>query len=412
METQEKAQGKVIGNVGTLDLRTATEASVAGISRIGNVGMLLYSPDTAPLITRFEMGNIGSSIEASADAKLLSGQVVFNRDYFKDQDVPLSLIVAGQLTIHPDVLAEDVSKGLRDLVMAGQIICPEHLTGAIQSRLRNFSGQMITYTRASRMAIGTLTLDETYLRSLKDGVELMVVGKLNAPKVLPNDLLERKIQKLQVIGRITCREENAQALLARLDDRSGFAKWTAIPAGFEPVEKSFVLDADLLKALPGRKLSCTGRVQIDPGVDPSALDSGIEALIIKDLLICPAALKGVIAPKCNLIDLKAIFYEGALWLVDDERTLLPAEFDYLEGRATLVVCGELTIASEIDPKLLADRLAKVHNLGQIRCTPAQMGAVRARLGMSEGKLTDSTKAEAESDDEDEDRIGNAGYLKL
>ncbi|MBI2950793.1 hypothetical protein HYY27_01795, partial [bacterium] len=154
------------------------------------------------------------------------------------------------------------------------------------------------------------------------------------------------------------------------------------------------------------------RVQIDPGVDPAALDSGIEALIIKDLLICPAALKAVVAPKCNLIETKAIFYEGALWLVEDERTLLPAEFDYLEGRATLVVCGELTVASEIDPKLLADRLAKVHNLGQIKCTPAQMGAVRARLGMSEGKLTDSTKVEAELDDEGEDRIGNAGYLKL
>ncbi|OGG46119.1 MAG: hypothetical protein A3F84_26880 [Candidatus Handelsmanbacteria bacterium RIFCSPLOWO2_12_FULL_64_10] len=412
METQEKAQRKVISNVGTLDLRNATEASVAGIRRIGNVGMLLYSPDTAPLITRFKMGNIGSSIEAPSDAKLLSGQVVFNRDYFKDQTVPLSLIVAGQLIIHPDVPAEDVSKGLRDLVMSGQIICPEHLTGAIQSKLRNLSGQMVIYTRASRMAIGALTLDETYLKSLQDGVELVVIGKLNAPKVLPNDLLGQKIRSLQVIGRIVCREENAQALLARLDDRSGFAKLTAIPAGFEPVEKSFTLDADLLKALPGRKLYCTERVQIDPGVDPTELEGRLEALIVKDLLICPAALKAAVGPRCNLIETKAIFYEGTLWLVDDKQTLLPTEFDYLEGKATLVVFGKLTVASEIDPKLLADRLARVHNFGQIRCTPAQMSAVRARLGMSEGKLTDSTQEKAEPADEDEDRIGNAGYLKL
>lgn len=410
METQQKAQGKVIGSVGILDLRHATEASVAGIRRIGNVGTLLYSPETAGLVARLPVGNLGATIETPADARILSGQTVCNHDYFKDQPSPLSLVIMGQLILQPDVLAEDVSKGLRDLVVAGQIICPEHLTGAIQSKLRNLSGQMLAYTRASRMVLGTLTLDETYLRSLEDGADLVVVSKLNAQKVLPNDLLEQKIRSLQVIGRIVCREENAQALLTRLDNKSGFAKMTAIPAGFEPVEKSFVLDADLLKALPARKLYCTERVQIDPGVDPAALDGRLEALIVKDLLICPAAFKGVVARKCNLFDIRAIFYEGELWLVDDEVDLLTSRFDYLEGQATLVVFGKLSIAPDLDPGLLADRLAKIHNLGQIKCAPAQMGAVQARLGLRDGKLTDSTKARPEPTDED--RIGNAGYLNL
>ncbi|MSS70195.1 MAG: hypothetical protein EXS64_01770 [Candidatus Latescibacteria bacterium] len=410
METHDKAQGKVIGSVGTLDLRHATEASVAGICRIGNVGALLYSPDTAPLITRLKIGNLGATVEVPTDAKMLSGQTVFNHDYFKDQPSPLSLFIEGQLLIQPDVLAGDIEKGLRELIVSGQILCPEHLTGAIQSKLRSLSGQMLTYTRTSRMVLGALTLDETYLRSLKDNAELVVVGKLNAPKVLPDDLLEQKIQSLRVIGRVVCREENAQALLARLDDRSGSPKLTAIPAGFEPVEKSFVLDADLLKALPGRKLYCTGRVQIDPGVDPAALDSHLDALVVKDLLICPAALKDGVIRKCNLVETKAIFYEGELWLVDDETDLLASRFDYLKGQATLVVSGELKIAPDLDPKLLADRLAKIHNLGQIQCTPAQRGAVQSRLGLKEGRLTDSTRPKPEP--VDEDRIGSVGYLKL
>ena len=66
----------------------------------------------------------------------------------------------------------------------------------------------------------------------------------------------------------------------------------------------------------------------------------------------------------------------------------------------------LTIGADIDPRVLADRLSKVHNLGEIRCTPDQMGAVQARLGINEGELVDSTQAEAA------DAGSNIGYLTL
>ena len=44
METQSTKQGKVIGNVGILDLRSATEASIAQIQEIGNVGAIIHAP--------------------------------------------------------------------------------------------------------------------------------------------------------------------------------------------------------------------------------------------------------------------------------------------------------------------------------------------------------------------------------
>ena len=73
MEMQNVEQGKVIGNVGSLDLRKATEASIAEISRIGNVGAVLYSPETAHLVARLNMGNVGASVEVPEDAKMLAG---------------------------------------------------------------------------------------------------------------------------------------------------------------------------------------------------------------------------------------------------------------------------------------------------------------------------------------------------
>ena len=132
------------------------------------------------------------------------------------------------------------------------------------------------------------------------------------------------------------------------------------------------------------------------------------------MVIGPAALKSVIYRKCNVLETQVAFYEGELWLIEDEHTLRSSRFEYLEGKATLVVLGELTMAPDVDPKVLGERLATVHNLGKITCTPEQMGVIEARLGLSDGQLVDSTPTEAASEDtEKEDMgIGNVGYLKL
>jgi hypothetical protein len=253
--------------------------------------------------------------------------------------------------------------------------------------------------------MGRLNLDENTLRGLDDASTLVVMGRLGLPEVLPNDLVEQKIERIQVMGRIMCHEENVQAILARVVNQ--MSRTTIIPAGFEFVDRPLTLGNILLESLPGRKLYCTDRVQIEPDVDASLLDENVGALISEDIIICPVGLRHVIAQKCNLLESKVIFYEGELWMVDDETDLRASRFDYLEGRATLVVYGELTIDAEIDPRTLAERLAKVHNMGEIRCTPEQMGAIQARLGTSDGELVDAAQAETAGDG-----MGNVGHLAL
>lgn len=417
METKDMTQGKVIGNVGTLDIRKTSESTVAGIKSIGNVGALLYSPETLPLVSRLNIGNLGNSVEVPGDIdfKMLTGEVTFDTSYFKNQTAPLNLLVTGSVIVHPEISLEDVQKGLGELIMIGLIICPEHLAGAIQSKCRNLTGEVLTYTPASRFTIGKLVLDENYLRSLEDGAELVVIGKLELPQVLPNDLFAQKVKRIEVRGKVTCREENAQVLFACLDSKRGTPRVTTIPAGFQLVEQSVRIDAALLEALPSRKLYFTDEVQIERDVDPAALDKAVDALVVKGTLLCPTTLQGVVARKCNLLETKAVFYEGELWLVDGDLTLQASRFDYLEGVATLVVDGDLMIAPDIEPKVLFDRLAKVYNFGDIHCTPAQMSALQARLAVNDGDFEDSTQTQAEEAEEEEEGaggIGNVGYLAL
>jgi hypothetical protein len=407
MATEEIKQGKVIGNVGTLDLRAATEEAVAAIRRIGNVGMVIHSPETAHLIPRLNMGNVGSTLEAPADAKMLSGQVSLS---FKDVSQPLYLIASGQIIIEPEVRVEDVERGLGMLVCSGQIFCPEHLMGAVQSKMREASGQLLSYSPAMRLHLGKLILNKHILNAMDDDAELLIAGHLELPEVVDNDLLARKVARLQVVGKITCREENLPALYARLDQKAGSPKVSFVPAGFEPVEGALALNDAALLSLPGPRLYCTGRVLVEPETNAEALDKALGALQVTQVLIGPAALKSVLVKKCNMLKTKAIFYEGELWLVEEETELPPSRFEYLEGKATLVVRDTLKIDPKIEPKVLAERLHKVHNLDTILCTPEQMGALQARLGLNEGEFEDSTKGEEEEGEEE--GMGNVGHLRL
>jgi hypothetical protein len=380
----EKKQ--VIHNVVNLDIRTATEAAIDHIKRIDNVVNLFYSPETAALIGRLNVGNMVHPMQVPADAKLHRGQLVLTRETFKGQTAPLRMAVMGQLIVEPDLSPEDIERGIDYLGVLGHVLCPEHLAAAIEAKLEVLHGPMHVYPRDCKPVVGSLTLDERFLRSLDDGSALMVTGKLNAKDVLPNELLETKVSKIVVADGVVCRAENAEVLLARLERKSGAHKVTVIPAGYEMMERALVLTPALLEALPARKLYCTEVVRVQEDVTPGALDESLEALVVKEMLICPVALQGVMAKKLDILQTEAIFYEGKLWLIDGKVTLSTAHLDYLGDRTTLIVTGKLKIEPDITPKTLVDRLIVVHNLGRIEGSAEQVAALEFCLGINEGGL--------------------------
>ena len=172
------------------------------------------------------------------------------------------------------------------------------------------------------------------------------------------------------------------------------------------VDRPLKLDRYELVALPNPKIYCKGIVEIDTDVDADALGSELESLVTPELVLCPCGLGEVISRKCNQLETRVILYDGELWMVDDDPELDPTRFDFMDGIATVVVTGDLYIDPEIEPQVLADKLAKIHNLGVIHCTKAQMGAIQARMGLNEGAIIDSANQIAPANG------GNVGYLIL
>ena len=409
MDENGVKQGRTIGNVGVLDIRKATDETVAGIREIGNVGAVVYSEETAHLISRLSMGNLGTTVEVPADVRFRThtGQLAMTPEYFKGEATPVYVAVTGRIEVAPELPPEEIERGLGGLVVFGELVYPESLAGALQSKILQVTGKETPYPPGDRVVTGNLTLDESYLGSLGDASMLVVTGALNVPDVLPNELLEQKLRSLKVRERIRCHEENAKTVLERQSDSPWHPKVAVIPSGYALIDGRIVLDGASLTSLPGRKLYCTRRVQLDVDLVPDVLDESLDSLIVEGLLICPAALREVVSHKCNVLETKSVFYQGRPWPVEQVQELAPTALDYVEGKISLLVFGVLTISPDIEPNVLADRLADVNNFGVISCTAEQMGAIQARLGLNEGVL-----GLLDEDEDDDSDIGNVGYMAL
>ena len=425
-QNEQSRERTVVGNLSVLDLRRASDESFSSISVIGNLGLVLYSRETAHLLSRIGsvVGNLGRSIEAPAEAIVHVGEVQFVADYFSVNDSARDIVVAGRVVVSPDLSSEDIDKGLGQLIVTGDLICPDHLSNQIRARTSHLGGQQVVYPQGGRVILNDLDVDDTFLSALPDATALVVVGNLNMKQVVSDALMDEKLKQLQVTGRILVHEENAQAVLQRLPESPAELRLTTIPRGHSLVDRPMLLDDASLAALPSPRLYCTRRVVVDPATNPELLDDRLESLICKQLVVCPTSLGQVMSRKCDVTQNQLVLYEGTLWTIEDVRELVPSSFEYLEGQVTLLVMGVVKISPEFEPSLLADRVAKIHNWGVIRCTPGQMGAVQARLGISDGVLADSTKEDEDDaldkniNDKIDDAsgqggiIGNVEYLAL
>jgi hypothetical protein len=401
-------RGKVIGNVNILDLRKATEESVQEYDAIRNVNLALYTSETAHLLHKLAIRNLNSSVEVPPDLKVetVMGPLEIGADHFVNVTEPLGLMVMGPVTIAPDVKPEDLDRGLGVALVMGPVAVPEPLAGIFQSKAQLVMGPVTTYPVLDKVHKGTLTLDRAYLDAIDSGTELVVVGSLFVPEGVPDGLIRKKLAKLHVMGKTTVFEPNATELRGVLTGTSGHVR--VIPRGFKIVNKEVRLTSDLLTSLSDRKLYFVKSLVIDPDVDAALFSQKIDGLACAGRITCPQSLQPALAKVCDLLNATVLFYEGELWLVDGTTDLHPSRFDYLDGKATLVVTGVLKIAPDVSPDALAARLAKVELYGVIECSLEQQAAIESRIGASEG-VFQRPGGEA---DEPETRIGNANYLAL
>jgi hypothetical protein len=241
-----------IGNVGLLNLVNATEESVKGIERIENVGLVLYGKENAHLLTRLNIGNIGSSIEIPAGYRLFNGVFTLDQNYLSSIDEPDFLLVNGIVIIDQNVLADQVQAGQLNLVVNGKVYSPSHLSGVAGKMLAKGSGAVETYHGAPpRFENGKFTLTNSFLQSIDESLYLVVNGKITFAQDLDLDLFNEKINKLEVNGKAILFENQESYLYKKVASLTG--KVEVIPAGYEVLEKPLRLNARSIRRFQQKK---------------------------------------------------------------------------------------------------------------------------------------------------------------
>ena len=402
-------QIKTIGNINILDLRKATKATLEGIERVENVNIVLTSPETRDLLGHVKLKGINATatIATDVETQLSMGPVTLSRRHFEGQTKPSVHLVMGPLFVEPDTPAEEIESKIAGLVVMGPLVCPDSLAGLLQSKGTQLMGPLRPYPADATLVRGGVELNAQFLNSLEDDTSLFIFGPVQATQEIPADLLRRKIRSLGIQGSLCVSEENLELLRGLLTGPS--SRRIVVPSGFRHHKGSLILDQATIESLTNERIHCTGSITIDAAVDPEAFDRGIAGLASMGAILCPSSLRDHLAARCDLLENQVIFYEGELWVFDDKHVLRPSRFEYLEGKATVVVTGELKVEPEIAAQTLADRLHAVHNFGEITCTPDQLGAIEARLGIHDGELVDSTKVGNEPSAYD---MGNCNVLTL
>jgi len=398
---------KSIGNVNVLDLRQATDASVAGVKRIGNVNLVIQTKKTAPHFQKLDVGNVNVVVTVPDDANVqqVMGLAELTGKSLEGVSSPIYLVVMGKLLVHPDVTPEAISKAIAGMAVFGKLVCPEPLMGAIQGKLDRITGKTQVYPILDHIELRSLTLDEGYLDSLPDGTRLAVAGSLDVPEILSNDLIRQKIAVLHVSSSGLCHEENHTALQQAMTQ--GGASLETIPEGYRFVERPLILDKVRLAALRDPYLYSTERIIITDDVPVALVDENIKGLRSEEMIACSSSLESSITDKVDFLKDQVILYEGELLVIDGAETLRAGRLSGRERPVTLLVCGDLRIDENLAPTDITSGIARIHNFGMITCSPDQIGAVESLLGIREGEVSETGASTPQ-----ENWIANANLLEL
>jgi hypothetical protein len=399
-----------VKNVNVLDLRKTPKETFDKIRLIKNVNILLVSRETAAYLPGIPSKNINAVVTMTADAETVTfmSPLTINAAYLSSFSSPKLLVSMGRVLVEPDVTPELIDEKIAGIALMGKLICPEPLVGPLHSKAAMLMGKTVPYPKGAILVTHSLTLDDAFLNTLDDGSYVVVIGSLRVLNDVTSSLIERKVRVLQVYGSIQCRQEHALAIKARLTDEESM---TVVPAGHRVVEGNLTLDELTLQSLANERLFCVGDVIIGNDVDSRALDRAVDTIASMGAILCQARLKDVLKTKCDMLDDRVILYEGTLWYVDDDRQLFSDQFDYIDGPMTIVNRGELRISSDVAPKSILDRVAKIHNMGEIECQPEHVPAIEARLGIRDGDIVTPSRDDAKDDDEGP-TLGNGNIMVL
>jgi hypothetical protein len=354
-----------IGNVGLLNLVNATEESIKGVERIENVGLVLYGKENAHLLTKLNIGNIGSSLEVPSGYRLFNGVFHLDQNYLSSIVEPVLLLVNGVVIIDQNVQPDLIQAGQLNLMVNGKVYSPSHLSGVSGRMLTKSNGAVETYHGAPpRFENGKLSLTNSFLESIDESLFLVVNGLLTFAQDLNLDLLNEKINKLEVNGKIEV-FENQESLLYKKAASLTTCKVEVIPAGYEVLGKTLRLNARSIRRFQQKKWFTNKPVLMESDVSRDMLTKAIEKIHSKSVIICHESVEDLVYERLSLMETEVLPYENNFILIEGEEEWSNDQFQALDHPANFIVNGQLLLDRDVSEEVLRSKVSTLDILGEV-----------------------------------------------
>lgn len=388
-----------INNIGILDIRNATSKEIKGIGEIQNVGILIYSNDTSEFLNELTIRNIGCSVKIDEDFVPITGGFRISKEYLSSIKSDVNLVIAGQLTVDKDLPANDIKEKISNIVVSGDIICPEKLLSVIQKKARIFSGAIRTFNDETRLIVGRVNISDEYLSSLDDNTILSISGIIELSKKIDLELLLKKVKRLDLCGKVILKEEYIKDFLSRI---KGNVNTVVIPRGYSYIKDDIIIDRFSIRNFKEDKIFTAGNIIIKRGLSVERFVKTFKSIYCEGVVICPDESADDIYDVFDKVN-KFITYKGRLVEVDGEYILTTSELKFSDENIVYLVNGIL----DVEKGLSIEAMKKIEafiNFGMISVYKEQFGIIQTKTVIKEGVIT--------SKEEEDETSGTVGHLVL
>ncbi len=399
----------LIQNVGMLDARKATREKVAEITKIRNIGTLIFNPDNKDLFQKVSMENVGSSLELDDDYALQTGNIHITRGMLEAAKPPMKLCLVGNISFADDITPELIQEKITGLVAIGNIKITEVLHAVLMATAKQVIGQISSSVKGEKSMTGKVELTNQFLEKLNDQTPLSVVGKLIFAEDIDPSLYERKILSLCVVGVIIGDKEQKDLIHGKLTDSSE-AKIKIISKDTHYLNGDGKLDAFTLMTIDKPIISAAGHLFIQPDITPEILKEKNVHFESNGVTYFPKALMMQMAKLISSTS-KGIPYDQDMFVViTGEQNMTNVRLAALKDNTVLVNLGDLEFAADAALEQITLKIGILDNYGEIQASPDICSILQSKLRQNEG---DISSEEHEEDEEQFDHvIQNAGIYQL
>lgn len=399
-------------NIGTLDLRKATNEALKEIYNMENIGVIISHEEQTTLINDIKQSNIGSviSLEEGVQLVMQNGAYKVTKNMLENLETDIYLVINGKLNIEPIGDAQLLGK-IRRGVVNGRVVIMEDDFGVLAGKLQ-INGDSMIYKAGERLVEGKFTLEDDNLYGVTAGTK-MVVSHLIALDSFDEALFNETFENIRILGSLVVSRENIKKIAGKIENYLEIEKHVLSPE-YQYFDK-LTIDAQTIRNIKSPKLYIRGKLTVE--ISAEALLESVTGIICNTLEVNESDYNEVLsivekAETVKVIDPEAVTNLSAMKISDY----------YLKSMDTLNIAnyGALKFDESITPEALEEKLIKIENFGSIKCPESLYGIIMKKVKINHGVIkayNPEKEAATETETQTEDQlqrqvISNLGTYEL